>query len=90
MDIADRSKSHSGAAVLLRSWSLDLPRGSRQPFPVLGRGTLGFALNSLFVRLITVELGLAYGWAIPLIGGVTPLLTFTLRAGLGGFRAVSC
>jgi hypothetical protein len=30
------------------------------------------------VRLVTVNLGLAYYWAIPLIGGVTPVLTFTL------------
>ena len=39
---------------------------------------LGFLINSLFVELITVGLGLAYGWAIPFIAGVTPVLTFAL------------
>lgn len=47
---------------------------------------LGFALNSLFVWLVTGALGLAYGWAIPLIMGVTPLATFAL-AKLWAFRA---
>lgn len=36
----------------------------------------GFVLNTLFVWLVTGPLALAYGWAIPLIAGVTPLLTF--------------
>ena len=35
----------------------------------------GFGLNTLFVHLVTV-CGFAYGWAIPLIAGVTPLATF--------------
>ena len=39
---------------------------------------LGFALNSLFVQLVTGTLQLAYGWAIPLIAGVTPVVTFAL------------
>ena len=57
-------------------WTVREAAGSRSRFWVVA--LLGFALNSLFVRLITVELGLAYGWAIPLNGGVTPLLTITL------------
>jgi putative flippase GtrA len=47
---------------------------------------LGFVINSLFVQLVTVELGLGYGWAIPLIAGVTPVLTFVLSK-LWAFRA---
>lgn len=39
---------------------------------------VGFGLNSLFVQLVTGTLGLPYGWAIPLIAGVTPVLTFAL------------
>ena len=46
---------------------------------------LGFVINSLFVQLVTAGLGLAYGWAIPLIAGVTPLVTFALK--LWAFRA---
>jgi putative flippase GtrA len=46
----------------------------------------GFALNSLFVHLVTGTLGLAYGWAIPLIAGVTPMSTFLLSK-LWAFRA---
>jgi hypothetical protein len=38
----------------------------------------GFGLNSLFVYLVTGTAGLGYGWAIPLIAGFTPLLTFVL------------
>jgi putative flippase GtrA len=38
----------------------------------------GFVLNSLFVHLVTGTAGLGYGWAIPLIAGVTPVLTFVL------------
>ena len=30
---------------------------------------IGFALNSMFVHLVTGVFGLAYGWAIPLIAG---------------------
>jgi putative flippase GtrA len=47
---------------------------------------LGFALNTLFVWLVTGPLGLAYGWAIPLIAGVTPLLTF-VSSRVWAFRA---
>jgi putative flippase GtrA len=39
---------------------------------------LGFALNTLFVWLVTGLLGLGYAWAIPLLAGVTPLATFAL------------
>ena len=39
---------------------------------------LGFALNSLFVQLVTGTLGLHYGWSIPLIAGGTPVFTFNL------------
>jgi putative flippase GtrA len=46
---------------------------------------LGFALNTAFVHLTTGPLGLAYGWAIPLIVGVTPLVTFALSK-LWAFR----
>jgi putative flippase GtrA len=38
----------------------------------------GFALNSLFVHLVTGTAKLGYGWAIPLIAGVTPIVTFVL------------
>ena len=47
---------------------------------------LGFVLNSLFVQLVTVGLGLSYVWAIPLIAGVTPVLTFALSK-LWAFRS---
>ena len=47
---------------------------------------LGFALNSGFVQLVTGTLGLHYGWSIPLIAGVTPVLTFTFSK-LWAFRA---
>lgn len=46
---------------------------------------IGFLLNTLFVWLVTGVLGLAYGWAIPLIAGVTPLATFALSK-LWAFR----
>lgn len=46
---------------------------------------IGFALNSGFVGLITGPFGLAYGWAIPAIAGVTPLATFALSK-LWAFR----
>lgn len=39
---------------------------------------LGFALNSLWVQLVTGTLALPYGWSIPLIAGVTPILSFAL------------
>jgi putative flippase GtrA len=38
----------------------------------------GFAMNSLFVQLVTGTLDLHYGWSIPLIAGVTPAATFAL------------
>jgi putative flippase GtrA len=38
----------------------------------------GFALNSLFVQLVTGMARLPYYWSIPLIAGVTPLATFAL------------
>ncbi len=46
----------------------------------------GFGLNSLFVELVTGMAGLGYGWSIPLIGGVTPVVTFALskRWAFGG------
>jgi putative flippase GtrA len=47
---------------------------------------LGFALNTTFVWLVTGPLALAYGWAIPLIAGVTPVVTFALSK-LWAFRA---
>ena len=50
-----------------------------------GVALLGFALNSLFVHLVTGTAGLAYGWAIPLIVGVTPIVTFALSK-LWAFR----
>lgn len=59
------------AAGLARFWAVAL---------------LGFALNALFVQLVTVQLGLAYYWAIPLFVGVTPLVTFSLSRGWA-FRA---
>ena len=46
---------------------------------------IGFLLNTAFVWLVTGPLGLAYGWAIPLIAGVTPLATFALSK-LWAFR----
>ena len=46
---------------------------------------LGLALNSAFVQLVTADLGLGYGWAIPFIAGVTPVVTFTLSK-LWAFR----
>ena len=46
--------------------------------PTLNLVLLGFALNSLFVQLVTGTLGLHYGWSIPLIAGVTPVFTFNL------------
>lgn len=46
---------------------------------------IGFAINSLFVQLVTGSLGLSYGWAIPFIAGVTPVLTFALSK-LWAFR----
>jgi putative flippase GtrA len=39
---------------------------------------LGLALNTTFVHSVTGTLGLGYGWAIPLIAGVTPVITFAL------------
>ncbi len=45
----------------------------------------GLALNTLFVYLVTGPLGLAYAWAIPLIAGVTPIVTFLLSK-LWAFR----
>ena len=47
---------------------------------------IGFALNSMFVHLVTGVFGLAYGWAIPLIAGVTPMVTFILSK-FWAFRA---
>lgn len=47
---------------------------------------VGFALNTGFVQLVTGTLGLHYGWSIPLIAGVTPVVTFTLSK-LWAFRA---
>jgi putative flippase GtrA len=38
----------------------------------------GLALNTAFVQLVTGTLALPYGWAIPLIAGVTPVVTFAL------------
>ena len=66
-----------------RRWTFRAASGSRGRFWAVA--ILGFAVNSLFVRLVTVNLGLAYYWAIPLIGGVTPVLTFTLSK-LWAFR----
>ena len=40
----------------------------------------------MFVHLVTGVLGLAYGWAIPLIAGATPVVTFILSK-LWAFRA---
>ena len=47
---------------------------------------IGFALNSMLVHLVTGVFGLAYGWAIPLIAGATPLVTFILSK-FWAFRA---
>jgi putative flippase GtrA len=58
----DQEKGDAGRS-LLRFWIVAL---------------LGFALNTLIVWAITGPLGLAYGWAIPLMVGATPLATFTL------------
>lgn len=52
-----------GRGNLLRFWAVAL---------------LGLALNTAFVQLVTGVLMLHYVWSIPLIAGVTPLLTFTL------------
>lgn len=65
-------------------WTFRDAEGSRLRFWVVSG--VGFALNTLFVQLVTGTLGLAYGWAIPLIAGVTPVLTFTLSK-LWAFRA---
>jgi putative flippase GtrA len=70
-----------------RSWTF---RGAHaEAGPSLARfwvvALIGFALNSLFVHLVTGILGLAYHWAIPLIAGVTPLVTFALSK-LWAFR----
>jgi putative flippase GtrA len=46
---------------------------------------MGFALNTGFVHLVTGTLGLHYRWSIPLIAGVTPVVTFTLSK-LWAFR----
>lgn len=43
-----------------------------------GVALFGFALNSLFVHLVTATLALAYYWAIPPIVAVTPVVTFAL------------
>lgn len=53
----------SAGASLARFWAVAL---------------LGFGLNTLFVAAVTGPLGLGYGWAIPLIAGVTPVVTFGL------------
>ena len=65
-------------------WTFRDAEGSRLRFWIVSG--VGFALNTLFVQLVTGTLGLAYGWAIPLIAGVTPVLTFTLSK-LWAFRA---
>lgn len=39
---------------------------------------LGFALNSLFVYVVTGVSGLGYAWAIPCIILLTPVIVFTL------------
>ena len=45
----------------------------------------GFVLNAGFVQLVTGTFGLGYRWSLPLIVGVTPVLTFTLSR-LWAFR----
>ena len=64
-----------------RGWTFHVPQ-RQHPGRSLARfwtvALLGFALNSLFVQLVTGPLRLAYGWAIPLIAGVTPVVTFAL------------
>lgn len=58
-----REAPAAGRCSLLRFWTVAL---------------LGLALNTAFVQLVTGTLMLRYVWSIPLIAGVTPLLTFTL------------
>lgn len=64
-----------------RRWTF---KAERQPDPARSLmrfwvvALFGFLLNTAFVVLVTGPLSLAYGWAIPLIAGVTPLATFTL------------
>lgn len=71
-----------------RSWTFQGASDIR-PVSSLARfwvvALLGFALNTAFVQLTTGALDLAYGWAIPLIVGVTPLVTFALSK-LWAFR----
>ncbi len=58
-----REAPAAGQGSLLRFWTVAL---------------LGLAVNTAFVQLVTGTLMLRYVWSIPLIAGVTPLLTFTL------------
>ena len=85
-----RSASRRRERLVPRSPPLDLPRRPAAARRAASRASgswrwLGFALNSLFVQLVTGTLGLPYGWAIPLIAGVTPVVTFTLSK-LWAFR----
>jgi putative flippase GtrA len=65
-------------------WTFRDANGSRLRFWAVAG--LGFVINSLFVQLVTLGLGLSYVWAVPLIAGVTPVLTFTLSK-LWAFRS---
>lgn len=52
--------------------------GRRSLFRFWAVALFGLTLNTGFVQLVTGTLMLNYVWSIPLIAGVTPLLTFTL------------
>ncbi|MGE3294379.1 MAG: GtrA family protein [Geminicoccaceae bacterium] len=65
-------------------WTFRGATGSPSRFLVVA--ALGFAINSLCVQLVTTGLGLSYGWAIPFIAGVTPVLSFSLNK-LWAFRS---
>ena len=79
------SMSHTSAIAAGPSVACQPARGaSLARFWVVA--LIGFALNSMFVHLVTGVFGLAYGWAIPLIAGVTPVVTFILSK-LWAFRA---
>jgi putative flippase GtrA len=58
-----RGTASGGRRSLVRFWAVAL---------------FGFALNSAFVQLVTGTLQLHYGWSVPLIAGVTPVLSFAI------------
>ncbi|MFZ1427239.1 MAG: GtrA family protein [Geminicoccaceae bacterium] len=64
-----------------RRWTFrtEAPAASRRSlFRFWAVALIGLALNTAFVQIVTGTLMLHYIWSIPLIAGVTPVLTFTL------------